>query len=818
MPPVIKVTDQNDLVPTINYPHAKFPFEFFNPVQSRAFDYYDKDFNAVIASKTSSGKTITAEIFMAHTIRAQKKKAMYLAPLRALAQEKYDDWTDKSHHFSDLNISICTGDYRLTKARIAELNNADIIVMSSEMLNHRARNQKSEQSQFLNQIGSLVIDECFPGKTLIRVESNIDISIKSIYEDESIKYVVAFDEKTNSCVNKKIVRRMRREKKTGFVTVTHENGSFTCTEDHKIWTENGYKKAIDLNSEDKLKWIPKLIELFINNHSSSVIKVKKWCGKTEYVYDLEVEDCHNYFADGVLVSNCHLLTVEGRGDHLESGMMKFTEINPDCRLILLSATMPNVSEIADWVSYILTQKNTFLLTSDYRPCPLNVHYEKYWDGDQYYEDQELQKALMAQQIIEYYPEDKFLVFAHTKRTGEKLKLSLKKLGIGCEFHNADLTKDKRIKLEKNFKEDPNLKVVIATSTLAWGCNLPARRVIIMGVHRGLSEVQSYDIFQMIGRAGRPAFDPIGDAYILLPEKMYDVHKARLKSPQPIISQMLNDLGGKHKVLAFHLVNEIYQGDITDKDDVYHWYKRSLASFQSHEFDDVIVDEVINLLKKCGAIWEEDDGKYTINAVGKISSMFYYSPFDVADLKRNFNNLFDNHQQDDDYALSIALGNTDTQRCGICSKLEKEEMGKYAFKVAELYPNGTLFDSAIKAGYAYYLLMNGQSNNHFSGVSRGLQFDFPRLSQVLQSLDGFTGKWNRKQWFNQLQMRVAYGVKGPMAVLCVLPGLGKVRATKLWNAGIKTIQDVIDNPAKVRTITGLKKEKIDEIMAEAKNLT
>lgn len=66
-----------------------------------------------------------------------------------------------------------------------------------------------------------------------------------------------------------------------------------------------------------------------------------------------------------------------------------------------------------------------------------------------------------------------------------------------------MDKDKRIKLEKKFKEDPKFRVVIATSTLAWGCNLPARRVIILGVHRGLTLVDNFDIWQEVGRAGRP---------------------------------------------------------------------------------------------------------------------------------------------------------------------------------------------------------------------------------------------------------------------------------------------------------------------------
>lgn len=673
MPPVVKLGDQNDLVPTKNYPFAKFPFENFNPVQSRIFEFYDQETSCVIAAATSAGKTVCAEMFLAHEIRKRGGKGMYLAPLRALAQEKIDDWTSKEHHFSDVNLSICTGDYRLTPKRKAELEASNLVLMTSEMLNSRCRNFKSEKNAWIKDVGTLVVDES------------------------------------------------------------------------------------------------------------------------------------------------HLLTVPGRGDHLEAGLMKFSELNPNARLVLLSATMPNVDEISDWVSYVLTQRDTHLVQSTYRPCPLNLHYEKYYDGEQMYEDNELQKVAMALQIVEYYPDDKFLIFVHTKRTGELMKQTLQRAKVQCEYHNADLEKAKRNKLEKQFKEDPNLRVIVATSTLAWGLNLPARRVIVLGIHRGLTEVATYDIFQMIGRAGRPSYDPIGDAYVLLPERTYDVQKARLKTPQKIQSQMLDDVAGRHKVLAFHLVSEIHQGNIKDKDDVHHWYKRSLACFQAHEFDDAVVDGVMELLKKCGAVWQEEDGTYTVTSVGKIASLFYYSPFDVSDLKRNFNTLFENHREDDDHWLSMCLGNIDTQKAGICSRIEREEMGTYSAKINQMFVQYPPVDAAVKAGYAYWLLMNGKTNQHFNGICRGLQFDFQRLNQVLLALDGFGGKWGRKEWFNRLQLRISYGVKGDMVYLCQIPQVGKVRAQKLWASGFRKVEDVANNPAKVRQVLGVKGEIADEIIQGAQAL-
>jgi replicative superfamily II helicase len=673
MPPVIKLTDQNELVPTKNFPdYAHFPFEHFNPVQSRIFEIYDKDANAIIAAATAAGKTICAEQFMSHEVRVRGGKALYLVPLKALAKEKIDDWTDKAHHFGDLKLSICTGDYRLTAARKKELEKADIIVMTSEMLCSRVRNYKSEQNEFLKDIGTLVSDEV------------------------------------------------------------------------------------------------------------------------------------------------HLLTVPGRGDHLEVGLMKFTQLNKKVRIVGLSATIPNVKEISEWVSYTLTGRETYLIDSSFRPCELGVHWEEYKDGFRYETNEEC-KIESALDVVLDYPDDKFLVFVHTKRTGEKMKKVLQDQGIKCEFHNADLEKDKRQALEKRFKENQDLRVLVATSTLAWGINCPARRVVITGVHRGIQEVEWYDIWQEAGRAGRPGYDPRGDVYILLPKKKFDHHFERLKEPLDIESRLLDYYGEdkKHyKTLAFHLVSEIHHGNVKTIDDIHKWFERSLAYFQNRDLSEDIVDDTMSLLERFGAVKRKGD-EYEVTAVGKISSMFYYSPFDVADLKRNFNHIFESNYDNYDLAVSMALGNVDSIRMGFVSKAEEAEMYSYFNKITDNYGTGKFMDTAIKGGYAHFLLMNGLSPGPFAAMVRGLQFDFPRTVAVLQALDSMAGQWGRRAFLEALSLRITYGVRADLVVFCTLPNVGKVRAEKLHAAGFRSLKDIVDRPDHVQKVLNMKQERVDEIVSSAK---
>ena len=112
---IIQLKESEQLVPVKDFPFAKYPFENFNVVQSTIIPYCSEDMNGVVAASTSSGKTIVAEIFGSRLIREKKKKFIYLTPLKALAQEKIDDWTNLNHHFSDLKLSICTGDYQIKR-------------------------------------------------------------------------------------------------------------------------------------------------------------------------------------------------------------------------------------------------------------------------------------------------------------------------------------------------------------------------------------------------------------------------------------------------------------------------------------------------------------------------------------------------------------------------------------------------------------------------------------------------------------------------------------------------------------------------------
>lgn len=675
MTQVIKIGDQNTLAKTSAYPLAKWEFDEFNPVQSRLLDTYEGDTNIAVAAATSAGKTVCAEMYMAYEMRKRGGKTIYIGPMKSLARQKDEDWTDKGHHFADLKVAITTGDYRFTARRINEIEKANVIVMTPEMLASRCRNHTSDKSQFLKEVGCIVFDES------------------------------------------------------------------------------------------------------------------------------------------------HLLGVPSRGDHIEVALMKLTEINPNIRVVLLSATLPNVDEICGWISS-LTHRDTYCLESKYRPCPLFTHYETYFDGGSY-DDKEAEKIGTCCGIVEHYANDKLLLFVHTKKTGRLLVEELGKGGIKAEFHNADLSGDQRKKLEKKFKEDKDFRVIVATSTLAWGMNLPARRVVIVGIHRGLQLVENYDIWQEVGRSGRVGLDPQGDAYILVPESTQKETIESLKKKPPIRSTLLEFVGKAenphYKTLAFHVVSEIHQGNIKTKEGFHKWAKRTLAHFQDLNFDSTVIDKTMDLLVFCRAIrLDEETKEYVCTGIGKVASMMYYSPFDTSDLKRNFDLIFEKKWHDNDHAVAMAMGNVDTLRWGVVSRDERAALVLFNKKIEKMFGVGKFTPAAIKAGFCYHNMLQGKSNPAVQAYQGMLQSDLDRTMQVVQALDTMSGKWNEHNYIRLTGLRFKYGVGADLVLLCQIPNVGQARAKKLKMAGINSVDDFLKRDE--NTLMGIMKcgkKMVDEAIAGAR---
>ncbi len=87
------------------YEILKKEIKELRPCQSKAIKaglFQNK--NLLVCTPTASGKTLIAELALTNNIK--KGKAIYIVPLKALANEKFKDFKKKYDHLFNIALSI----------------------------------------------------------------------------------------------------------------------------------------------------------------------------------------------------------------------------------------------------------------------------------------------------------------------------------------------------------------------------------------------------------------------------------------------------------------------------------------------------------------------------------------------------------------------------------------------------------------------------------------------------------------------------------------------------------------------------------------
>ncbi|KAJ7961552.1 DExH-box ATP-dependent RNA helicase [Quillaja saponaria] len=133
-------------------------FKHFNPVQTQVFTVlYNSDDNVLVAAPTGSGKTICAEFAI---LRNHQKgldsvmRVVYIAPIEALAKERYRDWQRKFGDGLQLRVVELTGE---TATDLKLLEKGQIIISTPEKWDALSRRWK--QRKHVQQVSLFIVDE-----------------------------------------------------------------------------------------------------------------------------------------------------------------------------------------------------------------------------------------------------------------------------------------------------------------------------------------------------------------------------------------------------------------------------------------------------------------------------------------------------------------------------------------------------------------------------------------------------------------------------------------------------------------------------------
>jgi replicative superfamily II helicase len=546
--------------------------------------------------------------------------------------------------------------------------------------------------------------------------------------------------------------------------------------------------------------------------------------------------------DTVVIDEVHLLDSETRGGVLEVVVSRLRRLT-DPRLVALSATMPNIEDVAAWLD--APPEATFEFGDDYRPVDLHADVRTYTHGENSFADKyrRLYRALdLAEphiredgQALVFVSSRQDAVRAAAKARDEMAERDIpvgsrgdydfhnaaKELGNdklrkavldGVAFHHAGLSKEDRDRVERWFKEG-KVKLLFSTSTLAWGVNLPARCVVIRDTKHhdpleGEVDISPLDILQMLGRAGRPGYDDVGYGWVVCDRSDADRYRRLLREGKEIESRLDEDLDA-------HLNAEIAMGTIGDLDDVMSWlettfyYVRARSAPDRYDFENLRarVRGRLETLVERGFVETDEQLGVSATALGRLASKYYLR----LETASNFRDLCERDRITVDGVLETVA--------------DAAEFHSVSARQSELDAVDTVLsgtDTNLEGGPRKVLaILRASMANSTPADLRSdawviRQNALRLLAALREFLDRFTGP-RAANLASRIEARVDHGVSRDAVSLTAIDGVGRGRASTLVGAGIESPAAVAEAGVAELTRAGLTEGVAERVAESARDL-
>ncbi|MEV4502499.1 DEAD/DEAH box helicase [Streptomyces klenkii] len=301
----------------------------------------------------------------------------------------------------------------------------------------------------------------------------------------------------------------------------------------------------------------------------------------------------------LVVDEIHLLGDPTRGPVLEALLARVREDSTQVRIVGLSATVANADEVAAWLG-------ARLIRTPWRPTRLT------WQipvlpapPDADWSARAASRTKTAVRLARTVTGEggSVLVFCGSKRGVRATALALAAdrgvptagadaddaelverlcAGAGVRLHYRDWPYKREA--EHAFRTR-QADVLVATSTVAAGVNLPARAVVVRDTQIGLDRIEVSMVQQMFGRAGRVgAGEREGWAFLLADGEERAEWQARLAAGYTVRSRIRDRLPD-------HLLAEAVQGRLRTLPQAEAWWTQTLAFHQGQESFDSLHDAV-----------------------------------------------------------------------------------------------------------------------------------------------------------------------------------------------------------------------------------
>ncbi|KAB2579921.1 putative helicase mug81 [Lasiodiplodia theobromae] len=383
----------------------------------------------------------------------------------------------------------------------------------------------------------------------------------------------------------------------------------------------------------------------------------------------------------VIIDEIHLLGGD-RGPILEIIVSRMNYIasqkKGSVRLMGMSTACANATDLGNWLG---VKAGLFNFRHSVRPVPLEIYIDGFPEQRGFCPLMQSMNRPTFLAIKTHSPDKPVIVFVASRRqtrltardlinfcgmednprrfvrmSEEDLALNLARvkdeslreaLSFGIGLHHAGLVESDRQLAEELFANN-KIQILVATSTLAWGVNLPAHLVVVKGTQYFDAKIEAYrdmdltDVLQMLGRAGRPQFDTQGIARIFTQDAKKDFYKHFLHTGFPVESTL-------HKVVDNHLGAEISAETIATKQDALDYltwtfffrrlhknpsyygleisaeeHNTTAAQQLANDYMVDLVDKSVSELAESGCATLHSNGDIDPTPLGKIMSYYYLS--------------------------------------------------------------------------------------------------------------------------------------------------------------------------------------------------
>ncbi len=553
----------------------------------------------------------------------------------------------------------------------------------------------------------------------------------------------------------------------------------------------------------------------------------------------------------IVIDEIHLIGDTDRGPTLEILITLLKEMLPNSQIIGLSATIENDKELSEWL-------DAELVKSDYRAVEL--HEGVVFDNTIIFDNREIEikrvgaeeenittdTLEMGKQLIFFVnsrrnaqglakrlakitknhlnkdESDKLSIVADKvlyalERPTDQCRIESELIRNGIAFHHAGLVQEQREVIEDAFRKRL-IKVICATPTLAAGVNLPAFRVVVRGLTRysqyeGIVELPVLEVKQMFGRAGRPGLEKYGEALMIAKSKGH-VDQLFEKYIDGKIEEVYSKLGSE-PALRTHILSLIANHFCNSIESLTEFIKKTFFAKQFRNLSSIkiTIENIVSDLKHFDFV-QEEEGKLKATRLGRRVCELYLDPL-VAD---NIITSIINGKRGEikPFAILHALCFSGGIRLLSVNNSEVGKLIAIADDIKLLVDIPSPFDyeydnflRSIKTSLLFEEWINEVDEqslaDRFKVYPGDLRNFIYNMDWLLYSLAELSQVLDEKRLISiskRLRTRLAYGIRDELFTLVSIKGIGRVRARKLYNAGIKNYQDVMNAPfEKLASIIG-----------------